>query len=502
MAIGSRGYIGYRKEAAWGVDVTGAMTGYFPFVSEGLTTDIEELMSAAHRGILDEPISYQGERKFGGPLVVEVHPVSFGHILRSALGKATGGNFATNTETVLEDCNDVWTFHDDVIGSIDSQDKKKGTHSVKIRVPAGVADGTILAYEDLAPAVDMSSATALRFWIKSSIDLTNADDLEIVVSEDAGGGFATGHVGNVGVLTANEWKEVTIVFDYTSGGGADYDGVQCVGLKLGLDLLQFDIHIDDIRFVVAGAGDVARTHVFKPHQTRLEEFLAGAGDSPLYPYTFEIFRDDDVGNSFVMLGCVVNTMELAFSTTDKILKATLDIIAKEGKNFMGASGVDIETTAPFVWANAKIGVGGTVDAATNNDLESLSIKWDNKCVAKYSLNNTAIPRKIIRIGAREVLVNFTIDFTTRTEYEYFLLGTERQFQIRFRGVKVPADTPETKYEILIDMPLVRYLTFPVNTGGDGRMVVNVTGKAKYEKTLEYALQISIINDQAAATYKA
>jgi len=123
------------------------------------------------------------------------------------------------------------------------------------------------------------------------------------------------------------------------------------------------------------------------------------------------------------------------------------------------------------------------------------LTWDNRCVAKYFLNNTAIPGKFIRDGYRTIPVNFVIDFTDRTEYDYFMLGTERQFQIKFVGAAIEAGF---YYTLQIDLPLVRYLAYPINIGGPGRLSCAVTGKAKYSAT--HAMQVSLTNTQRTAEY--
>ena len=114
------------------------------------------------------------------------------------------------------------------------------------------------------------------------------------------------------------------------------------------------------------------------------------------------------------------------------------------------------------------------------------------------MNNTAKPGKIIRDGVREIPVSFVIDFVNRTEYNHFLDGTERQFQILFEGAAVPEDTPKTPYTLQIDLPLVRYLTYPLNIGGPGRLSCAVTGKAKYSGG--HVLQATLINAERTAEY--
>jgi len=496
MSLGNRGFVGIKKEVTWKTRVDGDNDVYLPFVSEGLTRDIEDVISAIQRGILDEPKSYQGEKAFGGPLVVEVHPLSIGHILRSALGAPSDGGVASSTETKICDCEAEWTSHTSTITSRDPTDKKKGLYSVKIQVPAGVTDETLLGYFDFPADIDMHEVTAFKFWIKTSIALVNAADLEFLVSESVACGGAP-KVINVGTLTINTWTEVTITAtDMGSGGGLDWDAVKSLGLKLGADLAEFTIRIDDIRMVVAGNADKAYKHIFTPMQTLAEEFGGGSKDTPLWPYTFEVFRDE--GQSYQFLGCVVNTMGLSFSTTDKILKANLGIIAGNA-GYVDKTGNALEVTSPFVWKDAKIYLGGVTEPTHRyNDLESFALNWDNKCIAKYALNNTATPRKIIRTGYREIPISFTVDFTDKTEYDYFLSGEERQMRILFTGAKITGDVAETPFSLQFDIPKLRYLAWPVGMGGPGRMSVAVTGKAKFDST--YALLVTSIDDEEHTEY--
>jgi len=565
MPQGSRGYIGYKKEATWGTDPTGAFDGFFPFISETLTPKIPELLSAAQRGILDEPKSYQGEKQLSGELLLEVHPVSIGHILRSALGKPAGNAAADSVETELEDCEDAWNELVDsgVISGVDAADKKKGSYSVKLQVSVGVVGDDILATEEVV--ANMSADTHLKLWIKSSIACPAAGDLVIMVSEVESCGGAEGVTLKsrpIPILAANTWTEVTIALGYMSrsdiefhdggagddtittvagnfvtagfavddvitvtgtdtsdgqytltgvtantltmdpaslpgnevagpaiiNGMADYGDVISLGIMMHTDLAEVTVRIDDVRRVVAGTAGNAKKHVFTPMQTLAEEFDAGGQNTPLWPYTLEIFRDE--GLPFSILGAVVNTLTLSFSNTDKIVKAACGILWKdyEPGNLEGPA---LEATKPFVWQNAKIGIGGTYAGAPNNNLESFSITWDNKLVPKYFLNFTAVPGKFVREGFREVTISFVIDFVDRTEYDLFLLGAEQRFQIILEGADCEVGYP---YKLQLDLPLVRYLAFPLNIGGPGRMTCAVEAKAKYDAA-GYVLQATLVNLQ-------
>ena len=492
MPQGIRGRIGILREAAWGErNGAGDNEAFLPFVSEGLTTNIEELVSAAQRGILDEPKSYQGAKSFGGPLVVEAHPITIGHILRSALDLPLEATAAATTETELENCNDAWVGDDSIVSDIDITDKKKGTACIKLYVPAGVSAETILVTEAIDPKVDMSSDTHLKFWIKSSIDL-DSGDLIAMVSETAICG-GTPKVTNVGALVANTWTEVTLELPDMTG----QTQIMSVGIKLHTDEAEFILRIDDVRRVVAGSASNAKQHIFTPMQLSTEEFSTSC---PLYPYTLEVFPDQ--GKAFRFVGAVVNTLGLNFSASDKILKATLGIIAKNASLQDAIGTLSLPTTKPFVWKDATIKVGGGPPASgAMNDLESFGLAFDNKCIAKYLLNNSPVPAKIVRDGFRTIDVSFVIDFVDKTEYAYFLTGEERAFQIKFEGAVI--DDP-VKYTLQIDLPKVRYLAYPINMGGSGRLTCAVTAKAKYYAYagFNYALQATLINLKNTAEYNA
>jgi len=479
MPIGNKGFIGVKKETTWGSKVVGDNDFYLPFVSETLIANIEEVLSAAQRGVPDEPKSYQGERAFAGDVVIEVHPASLGAILRSAFD-VPDTDPAGTTETLLENCEDAWNELVDggVISGLDVVDYKKGSGSVKIQITADVSAGDICASEVLA-STDMHLDTALRFWIKSDV-ACDASDLAIRISEYALCA-TTGTYKDVLVpaLVAGVWTECTV----TMASMTAFDAVISIGLILMVDKGEMTVNIDDIRRVVTGTAATAKQHIFIPRQ---DDFHA---DCPLNPYTLEVYRDQ--GDSFQFLGAIFNTLKLDFSTTDKILKATCGIISKNLGDVAKTS-VALETTNPFTWNQAVISIGDS--PVVNNDILSFGIDYNNACKARYTLNNTVIPRSIIRDGFRVTAVNFVIDFVNRTEYNKFLLGSEQAFLVKFEGAEI-AGNAGVYYTLQIDMPKVQYKAFPINIGGPGRLTCAVTAKANYDPTggVLYAIKAKLIN---------
>jgi len=479
MTQAERGHVAYKKETTWGT-VAEPATKVLTMNSEAIIQNIEEILSKAHRRVLDEPASYQGLKTFGGPLDIEVHPDNFGDILRSVIWDPVTG-WAARTVVVLDDCETNWVSHVECICELDTVDYKTGSKSVKIHVPADVALTTIIATRDFA-AVDMSDDDEVIIWIKSSVN-TNAGDLKFALDEDAACASPVESL-SIDALTAGVWKEVTL----TIAGGATEDAVISIGIEMDQDLGEFDMNIDDVRRVdtTGAAAAAAKDHVFTPSQ---DDFADGDAVKrcPLYPYTLELHRDQAAAEAFQLIGAVVNTLNLKFGVDQKILTATAGILAKDA-NRITKTAVAFPTTSPFRWSQAVVEIGGVA----TNILESIEINIDNKLVGIPSLNNTDIIRKFYRSGPRTVDISFVTDFADQVEYDLFVAGTEQTLQIVFTGANIVGDTG-FQNTFTLDFPKFRYLTYPIANPGTGRITVAVTGKAKYSVADAYSHKLTLRN---------
>jgi hypothetical protein len=98
---GSLSHVGIGKEVTFGTPV--AATDYLKFVSEGITEEIEQVISEALLGIVDEAPSFEGMHNIAGDISGDVYPNSIGHLLRSALGApVTTQPDAVNNPTVYQ----------------------------------------------------------------------------------------------------------------------------------------------------------------------------------------------------------------------------------------------------------------------------------------------------------------------------------------------------------------------------------------------------------------
>jgi hypothetical protein len=84
MPFGVLAHIGLGKETTYGTPV--AASDYIRFASEGLSEEIEQVVSDNIIGVVDEGASVEGAHTISGDISFDVYPNNIGHLLRSALG--------------------------------------------------------------------------------------------------------------------------------------------------------------------------------------------------------------------------------------------------------------------------------------------------------------------------------------------------------------------------------------------------------------------------------
>ena len=160
-----------------------------------------------------------------------------------------GGSVYVGVQTI-EDCEDIWNEYvdADVTASLDTTDYKVGSGSAKFVCPAvGLANGDIIASE-VVTSMDLTACNAVLFWAKSSVNITTAGDLQLLIDEDVL--CASPLALNVPVLVANTWKFCKATADFTG-----YNATISVGLKLTAnDPGAFNLWVDHIQAAKAIAG--------------------------------------------------------------------------------------------------------------------------------------------------------------------------------------------------------------------------------------------------------
>lgn len=160
---------------------------------------------------------------------------------------------------LIEDCEDTWNESVDADATVsvvaDVAAGQTLTNSNKIVVAATAVAGDVLATEAIA-SLNLSTATAARWWIKSSI-ATAAGDLHLLLGETAIVTTANAaEILAVPALTANTWTQVQVNF---AGATTARDAIISVGLRYTVDIGACDLFIDDVQGIIPAPAAPAVT---------------------------------------------------------------------------------------------------------------------------------------------------------------------------------------------------------------------------------------------------
>ena len=86
---GMDGHLGICEQQSGGVAYVASMD-YMPIISEGLNESIEVLTSEEMRGRFEEGGHYEGMHNIAGDVVVDVHPLAVGKLLKFWFGQSSG----------------------------------------------------------------------------------------------------------------------------------------------------------------------------------------------------------------------------------------------------------------------------------------------------------------------------------------------------------------------------------------------------------------------------
>ncbi len=198
------------------------------------------------------------------------------------------------------------------------------------------------------------------------------------------------------------------------------------------------------------------SHVFMPAPVDFDKYAA------LPPMTFEIFRD--AGSAFLYSDCNINNLTLEYAH-GSLLKATASIIGA-GFATSAKQTASYEPFSEFTWDQTSISISGTA----NEDFQALTIKINNNLQATSTLDASKFPNRVKRAGHRTIEISGTILFISEAEANVFRAQTERRFLIV---------TKQGSNQLSIDLPSVRYSTFPVALGGPGEVAVGFSAAGKY-----------------------
>lgn len=241
-ATSNRVTIGLVEEIVPGTTPNNPVFQKFRYTGESINYGITTTQSKEIRDDRNVANTVQTKGGVTGDLQFELSTESFDQYLQAVMCSTW-----STTSLLVENCENAWneTTNVNVTSTADTADFRVGTASAKLVVAVGAAAGELLASEAIT-STNLTTATALRLWMKSSID-TAAGDLRILLDDTA---LCASPIENLSVpaLKANTWTVVTLPF----ATPASLTAVISIGVRQQIDLGAFTLNIDEIRSLPEG----------------------------------------------------------------------------------------------------------------------------------------------------------------------------------------------------------------------------------------------------------
>ena len=143
----------------------------------------------------------------------------------------------------------------------------------------------------------------------------------------------------------------------------------------------------------------------------------------------------------------------------------------------------------YTWDQASV----SIDGVANAEFSSISFKGSNALDNRYALNASRYPARTKRNGNRTLEIAGTMLFSNNVEADKFLAGNTGRLILNVLGETL---TTSQTAVIKLDIPRMKYLTFPANIQGPGFVEVSWTAKAKFDETLSYLFKATIQNTRS------
>lgn len=225
-----------------------------------------------------------------------------------------------------------------------------------------------------------------------------------------------------------------------------------------------------------------RTHTFNPRTADFDVFAANI------PCTI-VKHLDDAGSAHHFYDMVASKLSLSIANGE---------LMKGSVSFMGGKYQQVAAVAASYPAGRHFAfdvASVTIATSVQGELMDLSVEMDESLENKHTVGNVKTPTRTVRSGFRTVQIAGTLLFDNQNEYQKFLDQSERELVVHLQGTtQIQSGYNES---ITIRTPLFRYAEFKPVAAGPGKIEASFSAKGVYSTTSATALQITLVNTQAA-----
>lgn len=227
----------------------------------------------------------------------------------------------------------------------------------------------------------------------------------------------------------------------------------------------------------------------------IHKFFAGVEDEDfdevlaLPPYTVEVFKG--VGSAWNIADAQIS--QLTFTQEPgAFLRTSINLFGRFLTiNSKGTAAY--EAGPPWAWDQASISLGGV---AQGGIFEGFEIALDNKAEGINTIPGSVWFGLSKRTDFFTVDVSGTVSFDNDAEYNIFRAGTQQRLMATY--INPDLETGSGFFATMIlDVPQLRYTTFPLGLTGPGRQSISFSGKGVVDTTSNYAFEVTLVNTVAS-----
>lgn len=224
------------------------------------------------------------------------------------------------------------------------------------------------------------------------------------------------------------------------------------------------------------------THVYKPRTSDFDAFAANI------PCTI-VKQLGDSGSAHHFHNMVASKFGLSIANGE-LLKCSVGFMGGEYSQKVAVA-ASYPTGKHWSWDVTSV----TLATSAQGALTDLNIEIDESLENKHTLGTQKTPSRTVRSGFRTLSIDGTLLFDNQNEYQKFIDQSERELIVHLRGtVEISSGYRD---ELTIKVPLFRYAEFKPVAGGPGKIEASFSAKGVYSPSSATALQIALVNTQAA-----
>lgn len=199
----------------------------------------------------------------------------------------------------------------------------------------------------------------------------------------------------------------------------------------------------------------------------------------------------DANSAELFYDCQFGQLELTFAQ-GSLARARATVVG--GQRLVGGLGslnlpLDTgEAGQGWLWDVTSVSFGG---AAIQN-MSEITVSLNEGIEPVYTLNGTLTPYKYARGSFREITVNGNMLFDSRSLFNDFIAGTQRQLIITARNTRTAIQSGYYP-TITIDVPQLKLTAVKPAVNGPGEVSIPFTGRGVLDPSSAYSIKIALMN---------